>query len=161
MPARQHLLAHFPDVGVRWRPATLSQRVPIIPFSGIKNQNDMPIHQSSMIENLVKGTYDDFVRQKRAAAVHFDAAWDGHRHIVRTKMIEAAKAFGTQVNLGEVDCDREMELARSLRLLTVPTVVYYFCGNVAAVLPGARQNVLKRLERLLAGQPIGRTDGLD
>jgi len=115
---------------------------------------------SSVVEKLARDSFDDFVRQKRAAVVHFDADWDGHRHIVRSKMIEVSKLLGQQVNLGEVDCDREVELAKSLRLVTVPTVVYYFCGDLVAVLPGARQNILRRLERLLVGKPIGRDDGL-
>jgi len=64
------------------------------------------------------------------------------------------------VNFGEADCDRDVELAKSIRVLDVPTVVYYLDGNLAGVLVGARQNILGRLERLLRGEPIGHDDGL-
>jgi hypothetical protein len=114
-----------------------------------------------MVQKLSRDSYEDFVRQKRGAAVHFDADWDvGYRPIARRRMGEASDVLGEQVNFGEVDWDREVELVMSLRVITVPTVAYYLDGDLVGVLPGARQNVLGRLERLLRGQQIGRDDGL-
>ena len=114
-----------------------------------------------MVEKLSRDNYEGFVRQRRATAVHFDADWDvGYRPIVRRRMSEASNVLGQEVNFGEVDWDCEVELAKSLRVITVPTVAYYLDGNLVAVLPGARQNILGRLERLLQGQHIGRDDGL-
>jgi len=114
-----------------------------------------------MVQKLNRDNYEDFVRQKRAAAVHFDADWDvGHRPNVRRRMSKASDLLGKEVNFGEVDWDREVELVKSLRVITVPTVAYYLDGNLVGVLPGARQNIVGRLERLLLGQQIGRDDGL-
>ena len=114
-----------------------------------------------MVQKLNRSEYEDFVRQKRAAAVHFDADWDvGHRPNVRRRMSEASDLLGKEVNFGEVDCDREVELVKSLRVINVPTVVYYLEGHVAGVLIGARQNILGRLKRLLSGEQIGHDDGL-
>jgi thioredoxin-like negative regulator of GroEL len=114
-----------------------------------------------MIRQLTSEDYESFVRQKRAAAVHFDAEWDvGYKPITRLKMSEVADVLAGSANFGEVDCDREVELAKSIRVLNVPTVVYYLDGNLAAVLVGARQNILGRLERLLRGEQIGQNDGL-
>ena len=114
-----------------------------------------------MVQKLSRDSYEEFVRQKRAAAVHFDADWDvGHRPIARRRMSDASDVLGEEVNFGEVDWDREVELVRLLRVITVPTVVYYLQGNLVGVLPGARQNILGRLERLLRGQAIGHEDGL-
>ena len=114
-----------------------------------------------MIRQLTRANYESFVRQKRAAAVHFDAEWDvGHRTIIHLKMIEAAEVLAEHVNFGEVDCDREVELAKSIRVLNVPTVAYYVDGNLAGVLVGARQNILGRLERLLRGEQIRHDDDL-
>lgn len=64
------------------------------------------------------------------------------------------------VNFGEVDCGREAELAKSIRVLNVPAVAYYLDGNLVGVLVGARQNIRGRLERLLHGEQIGHDDGL-
>jgi hypothetical protein len=47
-----------------------------------------------MIRQLTSDDYEDFVRQKRAAAVHFDAEWDvRYKQITYRKMIEAAARF--------------------------------------------------------------------
>jgi hypothetical protein len=75
-------------------------------------------------------------------------------------MSEASDVLGEHVNFGEVDWDHEVELAKSFRVLSVPTVAYYLDGTLAGVLVGARQNILGRLEHLLRGQQIGRDDGL-
>jgi Thioredoxin len=115
-----------------------------------------------MIQKLSRDNYEDFVRKKRAAAVHFDADWDvGHRPTARHRMCDASDVLGEEVNFGEVDWDREVELVKSLRVITVPTVAYYLNGNLVSILPGARQNILGRLERLLQDQQIDRDDGLD
>ena len=115
-----------------------------------------------MVRQLTSEEYEAFVRQKRAAAIHFDAEWDvGYRPITRCKMREAMDALATQANFGEVDCDRHADLARSIRILNVPAVAYYSHGSLAAVLIGVRQNVRERVERLLRGQPIGYEDGLN
>ena len=114
-----------------------------------------------MVQKLSRDNYEDFVRQKRAAAVHFDADWDvGYRPIARRRMGEASDVLGEHVNFGDVDWDHEVELAKSFRVLSVPTVAYYLDGTLVGVLVGAQQNILGRLERLLRGQQIGRDDGL-
>ena len=114
-----------------------------------------------MIQKLSRNNYEDFVGQKRVAVVHFDADWDvDYRPITRGRMNEADEVLGEHVNFGEVDWDREVELVKSLRVINVPTVVYYLDGRLAGVLIGARQNILGRLKRLLNGEQIGHDDGL-
>jgi thioredoxin-like negative regulator of GroEL len=122
----------------------------------------LPEHiKNAMIRQLTIRDYEVFVRQKPAAAVHFDAEWDvSHRAIIRLRMSEAEDVLADHVNFGEVDCDREVELAKSVRVLNLPTVAYYWNGNLAGALVGARQNILGRLERLLRGEVIGHEDGL-
>ena len=113
-----------------------------------------------MIRQLTSDDYETFVRQKRAAAVHFDADWDvGYRPITRLRMSEAAGVLAGHVNFGEVDCGREAQLANSIRVLNVPAVAYYLDGTLVGVLVGARQNIQGRLERLLRGEQIGHDDG--
>jgi thioredoxin-like negative regulator of GroEL len=76
-------------------------------------------------------------------------------------MKDAEAALSGEVNFGEVDCDQEIPLAQSIRLLNVPAVAYYRDGKLVAVLPGVQQDIRRRLERLLRGEPIGRDDGMD
>ena len=113
-----------------------------------------------MPKQLTWDEFEAFVREKRAAAIHFDAAWDvGHRPSTRRKMQEAETAFGDTVNFGEIDCDRSMEIAKSIQLRGVPAVAYYIDGKLQAVLLGAQQNVRARIKRLLSGERIGYKDG--
>jgi len=114
-----------------------------------------------MVKQLTAEDYDAFIREKQVAALHFDCIWDGYRQSLRETMQQAEEELGDKVNFGEIDCDQNAELARSLRVLNVPTVVYYSDGFPIAVLGGGRQNVRGRLERLLRGETIGYKDGLD
>ena len=115
-----------------------------------------------MIRRLTSEEYEALVRQKRAAAIHFDAEWDTeYRPIVHSKMREATDALVGHANFGEVDCDHNSELARSIRILNVPAVAYYLNGSLVAVLVGVRQNVHERLERLLRTETTGYEDGLN
>lgn len=110
---------------------------------------------------LDRHQFESFIAAKLAAAVHFDAEWNSScRTVTRRQMQEAEASLSEQVNLGEVDCDASPELAKSIRVLNVPSVAYYKDGKLVAVLIGARQNIQARLERILRGESIGRDDGL-
>jgi thioredoxin 1 len=99
---------------------------------------------------LTGGEFESFVAAKPAAAIHFDAAWDKtYRPIVRRKMENAKENLDEQVNFGEVDCDCDPELAKSIPVLNVPSVAYYRNGTLIRVLVGAEQNVQIHLERIL------------
>ncbi len=114
-----------------------------------------------MVRQLTGEDYTHFVREKRAAAIHFDAHWNvGHRPVMRRQMQEAEEALSEQCNFGEIDCDRDTPLAKAVRLPGIPAVAYYLEGNLVALLLGIRQNVRARIERVLRGEPIGYEDGL-
>ncbi|HEV7300080.1 MAG TPA: thioredoxin family protein [Tepidisphaeraceae bacterium] len=96
-----------------------------------------------------------FVAAKPAAVLHFDAEWDiAYRPQVRKSMVDAEAALGDQANFAEVDCDANVELARSIPVRSVPLVAYYRHGKLVAAIIGADQNVRERLERLLRGEKI-------
>lgn len=76
-------------------------------------------------------------------------------------MLDAEKELCNSVNFAEVDVDSSMELAKSLGLLNVPSVAYYRDGQLVAMLIGSRQNVRRRLERVIRGEAIGYKDGND
>ena len=101
---------------------------------------------------------ESFVMAKPAAAIHFDADWDKtYRTIVSRKMADAEAVLGRQVNFGEVDCDSNPEVARSIPVLNVPLVAYYRHGKLVASLIGAEQNVQVVLEQVLRGEEIQAT----
>jgi thioredoxin-like negative regulator of GroEL len=97
-----------------------------------------------------------FLAEKRTAAIHFDANWNAkYRAVTRSAMAEAEQVLAEQVNLGEVDCDSDPELPKSIAILNVPSVAYYRDGKLVGTLIGANQNVRLQLERVLRGE-IGR-----
>ena len=106
---------------------------------------------------LSAGQFESFVREKTAAVVQFDAKWDvSYRPMLRRKLEDAEIQLAEHVNFGEVDCDENADLARSMRVTSVPLVAYYRNGQLVAALGGYRQNVRLRIERLLRGEFIGR-----
>jgi hypothetical protein len=114
------------------------------------------------MRQLTSTEFASFIAAKPAAAIHFDAEWDiAYRPIVRKRMLDAEKELSDRANFGEVDVDRQKELAKSVRLLNVPAVGYYRDGQLVALLIGARQNVCHRLERVMRGEAIGYKDGND
>ena len=96
-----------------------------------------------------------FLAEKPAAAIHFDANWDAkYRAVTRGAMADAEQVLAGRVNFGEVDCDSDPELAKSIPILNVPSVAYYRDGKLVGALIGAGQNVRLHLERVLRGDPI-------
>lgn len=90
------------------------------------------------------------VTSRPAAAVLFDAAWDGRRVAARAQMAAAADALGDRAAFGEVNCDAEADLARAVRVANVPSVAYFRDGLHVATIVGAGQDVAATLEALLA-----------
>src|SRR5262249_4032471 len=114
------------------------------------------------MRQLTGAEFQSFVAAKQAAAICFDAAWDATAHpLIRQRMLKAENEFRDIANFGRVDVQRDMELAEAMHLLNVPTVGYYRDGQVVALLIGGRQNVCRRLERVMRGEVIGYSDGFD
>jgi thioredoxin-like negative regulator of GroEL len=114
------------------------------------------------VRQLTTADFESFISAKSAAAIHFDSAWDvRYRPILHDKMLEAEGVLGHQANFGEVDCDSNPELAKSIPVQNVPLVAYYRDGKLIAALVGAGQDVGARLRRILLGQAIGHKDGND
>jgi thioredoxin family protein len=95
---------------------------------------------SDIMRQLSSSQYAAFLAEKSVAAVHFDAAWGvRYRQKMRRRMRDAAEAIGEQANFGEVDCDIELALARSVPIINVPTVAYYRDGELVVALIGSNQ----------------------
>ena len=104
---------------------------------------------------LTAGDIASFLAGKPAAAIHFDASWDAkYRAVTRSAMADAEQVLAHRVNFGEVDCDNDPELAKSIPILNVPSVAYYREGKLVGALIGVEQNVRLHLERILRGDAI-------
>ena len=104
---------------------------------------------------LTQADIASFLADKPAAAIHFDANWyANYRAVTRSAVADAEQVHGEHVNFGEVDCDSDPELAKSIPIINVLSVAYYRHGNLVSALIGANQNVRLQLERVLSGDPI-------
>jgi thioredoxin-like negative regulator of GroEL len=117
--------------------------------------------KSRPMPQVASAEFQSFLDEKPFAVVHFDAAWDSGREVTRRRMREAEQEFGARVTFAEVDCDKEIELAKSIPVMNVPMVAYYRNSVLVAALIGADQKVRARVERLLQGAPIGYRDGTE
>jgi len=92
-----------------------------------------------------------FLEEKPAAAIHFDAKWDAtHRAVTRSAMADAEQVLAERANFGEVDCDSDPELAKSIPIIKVPSVAYYRDGKLVGALIGVES---RRATPLRAGPP--------
>jgi len=66
-------------------------------------------------------------------------------------MADAERVPAECVNFGEVGCDSNPELAKSIPILNVPSVAYYRDGKLVPALISASQNVRLHLEYILRG----------
>ena len=74
-----------------------------------------------------------FLAEKLAAAIHFDASWDAEfRAVTRSAMADAEQLLAERANFGEVDCDSDPELAKSIPILNLPPVAYYRDGKLVS-----------------------------
>jgi hypothetical protein len=76
-------------------------------------------------------------------------------------MLDAETIFGERVSFGGIDIDQNEKLVKSTRILNVPEIAYYREGKLVAALIGVRQSVRSRVQRVLAGEPIGYKDDTD
>jgi thioredoxin-like negative regulator of GroEL len=108
---------------------------------------------------VTRAEFQSFISAKPFAAILFDAPWDRNGSAIRAAMLALESAFAEQAVFGEVDCDQEWDLAKSIPVLNVPLVAYYHRGQLVQALIGGDQNVRARLERVLRGEDIGYNDG--
>lgn len=111
------------------------------------------------IRNLSDDEYESFLLEKEYAVVLFDAPWDvGGGAAIRPRFERAASAFADRVNFGEVNCDEQIRVPGTIKIVNVPTVAYYKGGVLVAALIGYAQDVTGRTEAMLNGRRIGYKD---
>lgn len=108
------------------------------------------------IEALTNESYEKFLAEREVALVLFYARWEHYHPILRPLLEAAATEFNGRVNVGDVDVDACMDLAASVRIKNVPTVIYYGGGTLVESVIGVEpnQNLLERVRSMLAGAPI-------
>jgi thioredoxin 1 len=95
----------------------------------------------------------DLVANNEIVVVHFDAEWNGQRHTVARK-IYAILNQSTDVAFAYVEVDEEIELASSMRVISIPMLAYFRNGKLVGAVSGNRQNIFATLEKVRSGQSL-------
>ena len=107
---------------------------------------------------MLKLTADEItliVENSDIAVVHLDAEWDGYRLAIERKINEIlAQHPPTDVAFAYVDVDEQLELARSLKVINVPTLVYFRHGRVVGSVIGQGQDISANIARVRSGDQL-------
>ena len=104
------------------------------------------------VDQINDATYRAFISERPIAVIHFSAAWNAIEEHMRAIIRSAADEIEGAVNIGELDVDENPRTATAMKILTVPTVIYYRDGQVIEKVPGlaANKNAAERIKLLLS-----------
>lgn len=108
-----------------------------------------------MAENcltLTKENFDQEVLQsEQAVLVDFWASWCGPCRMVSPLIDELANDFQGKAKVGKVNVDEQQELAKTYRVMTIPTVAVFKNGEVVEKKVGAypKEEFAQMLQRSL------------
>ena len=97
--------------------------------------------------HITKENFDSVVNQnEKPVLVDFWAPWCGPCQMVGP-IIEEIAAERSDIIVGKINVDEEMELARSFRIVSIPTIVLLKNGEKAATSIGykPKEDILKLL----------------
>lgn len=114
----------------------------------------------NFMDHLSKSTLSDFLTRRPFSVVHVDAAWDGYRSAVAIKIRGIELRFEPRVSFGYVDCDLEQDYCAEIRIVNVPSVVYYSGTRLFGLVIGVRQDIAENIERMTRGEPLDQSNVL-
>ena len=106
------------------------------------------------LRKFTAGEIEYIIGSNEIAVVHLDAEWDGYRLIIEQKINEILIHPPADVVFAYVDVDEQMELARSLKVIDVPTVAYFCNGKLVGSVIGIGQDISKNIERIRSGEQL-------
>ena len=103
------------------------------------------------LRKFTAGEIEYIIGSNEIAVVHLDAEWDGYRLTIEQKISEILIHPPADVVFAYVDVDEQMELARSLKVINVPTVAYFCNGKLVGSVIGIGQDISKNIEKIRSG----------
>ena len=100
------------------------------------------------VVHITKANFEELVlNNPKPVLLDFWATWCGPCRMI-APIVEEIAAERSDIIVGKIDVDQEMELAKQFRIVSIPTLVLMKGGEIAATLVGYRpkSDILKLLD---------------
>lgn len=102
-----------------------------------------------MVKHVNKEEFENLIKQEKIVVVDFFAVWCGPCQML-TPVLEDLSNELTEIDVLKIDIDEEQELAISMGIEVVPTVMLFKNGEKRKVLEGLRSKseFIEEIEKL-------------
>lgn len=102
-----------------------------------------------MVKHVNKEEFENLIKQEKIVVVDFFAVWCGPCQML-TPVLEDLSNELTEIDVLKIDIDEEQELAISMGIEVVPTVMVFKNGEKQKVLEGLRSKseFIEEIEKL-------------
>ena len=99
------------------------------------------------IVHITKENFPELASGNKPLLIDFWATWCGPCRMI-APIVEEIAAERSDIIVGKIDVDEELELAKQFRIVSIPTLVLMKGGEIAATMVGYRPkaDILKLLD---------------
>jgi thioredoxin len=93
--------------------------------------------QAAVIEVTTASFEQEVLRAELPVAVDFWATWCGPCKSFAPVFAKAAEEYAGKLKFCKIDTDKEQSLAQAMRIQSIPTLAFFYRGQVLGAIPGA------------------------
>ena len=83
-----------------------------------------------MAKEIMTEEFTSFINQEKPVLVDFWAPWCGPCRMVAPVVEEISNQYEGTVAVGKVDVDKNPELAKQFRVMSIPTLILFKAGKI-------------------------------